>query len=400
MRQKTIKVSYRVRSSNEFELESLIDDFENGMTDMISLYPEDCDTGKMAATYFYGDKEINAYFYDMELCEGINKYSDKAFQELNSIYTCTPEIINVERDVNIIHVEMRVYMPWDNEVIPQPPVMEQKYVSTKGQPEPMIYVCKVVGVKHYMVGEQYEELEKKVQCMEHITLRREPDNPYDNKAIAAYTKENIKIGYIAKEYIPIVNMLMSKNEELDAELSYMDFMASSINIRICSNVCFSIAAESLFQQYTPIEVYRANYVFRKWGGIPEKEESGLFSKTEQTIDFTKFSMLPISIQDRIANIWIERMVKANVENPTNQGLRMSVPLDLSVYGTSWKDLDLNNQPILDLIELESKMVAIYVRMRRSGFGGTPEEFLEEMDINEPNETVMIRMHYIYDNNRL
>ena len=46
MRQKTIKVSYRVRSSNEFELESLIDDFENGMTDMISLYPEDCDTGK------------------------------------------------------------------------------------------------------------------------------------------------------------------------------------------------------------------------------------------------------------------------------------------------------------------------------------------------------------------
>lgn len=46
------------------------------------------------------------------------------------------------------------------------------------------------------------------------------------------------------------------------------------------------------------------------------------------------------------------------------------------------------------------MVAIYVRMRRSGFDGTPEEFLEEMDINEPNETVIIPMHYIYDNNRL
>jgi hypothetical protein len=70
------------------------------------------------------------------------------------------------------------------------------------------------------------------------------------------------------------------------------------------------------------------------------------------------------------------MVKANVENPTNPGLRMSVPLDLSVYGISWKDLDLNNQPILDLIELESKMVAIYVRMRRSGFGGTPSIKME------------------------
>lgn len=36
------------------------------------------------------------------------------------------------------------------------------------------------------------------------------------------------------------------------------------------------------------------------------------------------------------------MVKANVENPTNPGQRMNVPLDFSVYGTSWKDLDFNN----------------------------------------------------------
>lgn len=43
---------------------------------------------------------------------------------------------------------------------------------------------------------------------------------------------------------------------------------------------------------------------------------------------------------------------------------MSVPFDLSVYVTIWKDLDLKNQPILDLIELESKMVAIYTDAKK------------------------------------
>lgn len=94
------------------------------------------------------------------------------------------------------------------------------------------------------------------------------------------------------------------------------------------------------------------------------------------------------------------MIKATVENPTNKKFKMSVPLDLSVYGTSWKDIDLTNEPLLDLIEIENKMLAIYIRMRRQGFRGTPEEFMDEMQEDKPNETIMKRMHYVYDNNRM
>ena len=94
------------------------------------------------------------------------------------------------------------------------------------------------------------------------------------------------------------------------------------------------------------------------------------------------------------------MTKATVENPTNPGLRMTVPLDLSVYGTSWKKINLRDEAKLALIEAENKMIAIYVRTRRMGYKFSPEEFVEEMNLNELGETIMKRMHYIYDNNRL
>lgn len=93
------------------------------------------------------------------------------------------------------------------------------------------------------------------------------------------------------------------------------------------------------------------------------------------------------------------MVKANVPNPDNPKWRMSVRLDLADYGTSWKELDLTDELLLKVIGLESKMLAIYIRARRKGFTHSPEDFVEVMDI-EASESLIKRMHYEYDNNRL
>jgi hypothetical protein len=73
---------------------------------------------------------------------------------------------------------------------------------------------------------------------------------------------------------------------------------------------------------------------------------------------------------------------------------------LSVYGTNWKKINLRDEAKLALIEAENKMIAIYVSTRRMGYKFSPEEFVEEMNLNELGETIMKRMHYIHDNNRL
>lgn len=398
MKQKEIKVSYRIRTSNLDALESLINEYEEGEEDLISLFAGN-EEGKITATYWYGDKEVNAYFYDNELWDGMIQFSKEMFDQ-GKMYIPHPVITDIQRDGNQLCVKMILYVPWSTSEAPSIPDQEQTYAPSEGEPELYTYESRIVGVKYHTDEKQYEQLESKVMRLETAILQKEPENQYDPNAIAAYTQDGLKIGYIPKDEIEVVKSVMGDNKQLEVEMSYMDFNAGSIKIRIKTFVTKSLSAEKLFKLYSPIEVYRANYVYRKWGGITEKTESEIFCKSEQLINFDKFASLTINQQNILAEKWLERMTKATVENPTNPGLKMTVPLDLSVYGTSWKSLDLSNEAMLDLIEAENKMVAIYVRTRRMGYKFSPEEFVEEMNLNEIGETIMKRMRYVYENNRL
>lgn len=273
------------------------------------------------------------------------------------------------------------------------------YVPSQSNFQIVHYQSRITGIKYCLNEKQYEDFENTVFRRESVRLVPEPENPSDKNAIAAYTPDGIKCGYIAREKTAMIKELMEE-PEFKATLSYMDFMAGSAKIEITLSTSVSLYAKRLFSKYTPFEVCKANYLFMRWGGIPESSEEGIFSSEELRMDFDKFSQLDILYQDRLAQEWEERMIKATVENPTNKKFKMSVPLDLSVYGTSWEDIDLTNEPLLDLIEIENKMLAIYIRMRRQGFRGTPEEFMDEMQEDKPNETIMKRMHYVYDNNRM
>lgn len=261
------------------------------------------------------------------------------------------------------------------------------------------YQSRITGIKYCLNEKQYEEFENTVFRRESVRLIPEPENQFDGNAIAAYTADGVKCGYIAREETAMIKSLMEE-PDFKASLFYMDFMAGSAKIEITVSTSVSLYLRKLFCQYTPFELCKANYLYLRWGGIPDSTEEGIFSRDELSMDFDRLSQLELMYQDRLAQEWEERMKKATVENPTNKKSRMSVPLDLSVYGTSWKDIDLTNEPLLDLIEIENKMLAIYIRMRRQGFRGTPEEFVDEMQEDKPNETIMKRMHYVYDNNRM
>lgn len=284
--------------------------------------------------------------------------------------------------------------------IPVEPASPQlTYEPFASEPQTVHIQTRITGIKHCLSSQQYEEFEDKVFGRQSVSLVPEPENPFDKDAIASYTPDGTKCGYIAREDTQMVRSLM-KEPDFKVTLFYMDFMAGSAKAEITASVSTSIQARKLFSRYTPYEVCKANYLYLSWGGIPDTTEEGIFSTEELSMDFGRFSQLEIMYQDRLAQEWEERMIKATVENPTNKKFKMSVPLDLSVYGTSWKEIDLHDTPLIDRIESENKMLALYIRMRRKGMNLSPEECNEQMADGTLTDTVLERMHFEYDNNRL
>ena len=100
MEEKRIKVNYRIRTSNEDALECLINEYNEGEEDLIALFAEDED-GKIAATYWYGDQEVNAYFYDNELWDGMIHFSHELFEQ-KKMYIPHPEITNIQRNGSML----------------------------------------------------------------------------------------------------------------------------------------------------------------------------------------------------------------------------------------------------------------------------------------------------------
>lgn len=288
----------------------------------------------------------------------------------------------------------------DTRKIPVEPLSPQlTYEPSPSVPQTVHYQSRITGIKHCLDEKQYEEFENTVFRRESVRLIPEPENQFDGNAIAAYTADGVKCGYIAREETAMIRSLMEE-PDFKASLFYMDFMAGSAKIEITVSTSVSLYLRKLFCQYTPFELCKANYLYLRWGGIPDSTEEGIFSPDELSMDFDRLSQLELMYQDRLAQEWEYRMGKATVENPDRPKARMSVPLDLSVYGTSWKDIDLHDTSLIDLIETENKMLALYIRMRRKGINLSPEECNEQMADGTLSETVLKRMHFEYDNNRL
>jgi hypothetical protein len=94
------------------------------------------------------------------------------------------------------------------------PKIEAKTIRKKQQ----LLQCFVAGFRYY----NGPQLLNKMEIGDTIKLVREPNNKYDNKAIALYFQNN-KIGFIPQmDNQVICNMMDANLLELQAEISYVN----------------------------------------------------------------------------------------------------------------------------------------------------------------------------------
>lgn len=398
MKTKKITARFRINERTADAVESLFDDYCNEEDNILSFYLNENDSDKIDIIYFYGDYELKYTFYDPEFASGYSAFIGELANEMKIYSGNHPLITDAAMERYELLVELTILMPWENDSQADD-IPEQEYVPARKDPEPILFQTTIVGINHHVDEGRREDLEQAVMKMPLCRLEAEPDNPYDPNAVAVCLDGFGKIGYIVKGDAGTVAEMVKGGKITEAIATYMDYMGGSIKLSIHAVTDISQKAANLFSRYTPMEVYKANYFHKFLEGKFEREEEGIIDWENRKIDFDKFAELPISTQDRLAETWAERMVKADVPNPDNPKWRMSVRLDLADYGTSWKEIDIADELKLKLIELESKMLAVYVRARRKGFRYSPEDFMKEMDF-EANESLIKRMHYEYDNNRI
>lgn len=327
--------------------------------------------------------------YERLLQEG--KASEKCYGVLFHYQDANSEFSTSQR----IFFHIKVYMPWMlYKEIPVLPQEEQETPSLEaesgGEQE---YISNLVGFKFCLKEDELEEVDKYFYEFENnIYLRPEIDNPFDPNAIAAYLNNGKKIAYVAKENAQVLRPLLKENEEFVAKPERFNFTSAMVRLSIPCNR--SLEMVSLFSQYKPIEVYKAHYLNVYWGGSESLIERKIFNTKEQTINFKELLALHIKQQNYLANEWKVNMNKASVDNPTNLGLKMSVHLDLSIYGTNYNVIDLSNIDLLNKIEEDSKKTALFVRLSREGYVSTPNEFIEEYCPNA-SETLIQRLEYEY-----
>jgi len=89
--------------------------------------------------------------------------------------------------------------------------------NTVNQPNTKLLTTNIVGFIYY----DGIKIEKLLKEGDRITIKRELDNLYDNKAIEAYWKD-YKLGYIPRKHNKILSNLMDSNKTLLAEIRHIN----------------------------------------------------------------------------------------------------------------------------------------------------------------------------------
>ena len=83
-------------------------------------------------------------------------------------------------------------------------------------PKPVsLFQCHVAGFPYY----QGPMIISNLKPGEQLKLLREPNNPYDSKAIAVFTSNGHKLGYVPRTHNPLPADLMDNGHKLTASLS-------------------------------------------------------------------------------------------------------------------------------------------------------------------------------------
>lgn len=275
------------------------------------------------------------------------------------------------------------------------PENEQKVPSLKSAaPEPQRIELEVVGLKHHADESDIRKLLEMIEKQVPVTLKAEPDNEKDPFAVCVLLPGGKKVGYIKGEKSPFVSLLSQERGPLEAQVGFVNEYQWRFDCTLQVESDMSAGLVNLFSRnITPQEIYKAYIANRMWIETWEDETDILFLPDSMRIDFDRLLKMSIEHQNHIASEWHDLMYKAKVYNPTNPGLLMSVPLDLSDYGTSWKELDLvKDYRLLATIELDNKILALFLRYRReSNRRATIEEFEEVTNVSINTPELLKRM---------
>ena len=66
-----------------------------------------------------------------------------------------------------------------------------------------------------------------------LYLRREPGNEYDRDAIAIYTAEENRIGYVPQKHNPILSRLLDGGRTLVGRVASREVVDDFVKMRIC-----------------------------------------------------------------------------------------------------------------------------------------------------------------------
>ncbi|WP_291323712.1 HIRAN domain-containing protein [Desulfonatronospira sp.] len=89
-------------------------------------------------------------------------------------------------------------------------------VKARVVPKPVsLFQCHVAGFPYYQGPKIFSDL-KSGQKLE---LLREPHNPHDNKAIAVFTSNGHKLGYVPRTHNPLPADLMDNGHKITASLT-------------------------------------------------------------------------------------------------------------------------------------------------------------------------------------
>lgn len=405
MKTKAIQIKAWINDYSVFAIQHLLDQMSEGEEAHLNIALYDLSQKRLSAFYSFENYEINESFIDEEICaDYLSVQSASPESDCSKIREAN--ITGVEISEDGAHILFSVEVPLfasetkaKQSAAPVPLAQPQEVTFTPGTPELQKYSISIVGIRHHASDETYATLTRLSRSNGTILLRHEPGNEKDSQAVSAYLRTGEKVGYVAAQFLPVVFREVKKCCELSAQLTYMQQNGSTATALLKFESDTSVMAVHLFSRYTPAEVYKANYLHLQWGGIFEPGETDLLATDEQRIYLDRFFALPIDEQNQIAAEWEHRLQKATVENPTNPGRRMTVPLPLSAYDTSWAQLDLTDTALIERIEQDNKVVALYFRYRRTEPGGTmvsPQEFVDEVVKVSAGEELMKRLQEVFD----
>lgn len=294
-----------------------------------------------------------------------------------------------------LYIKLFLPYPWlpDREPIGNPEVGQQVPDLSMPKSEEQQLEVRIVGIKHHATEEDVIELKQMSKDGGKITLMAEPDNDKDPYAVRACLPNGKTIGYVKSESAPFLSQILQSGVELQSEVRYVDYKDEFADITIKLEYNKSIEMVNLFSKHTPQAIYKALFMRRRWLAWWEDEEDKLLDPNEMLLNFDYLLSFPINTQNRLASSFGDLMKKVSVDNPTNPGLMMTVPLDLSVYGTSWEDIDLvKDNHLIDIIDSENKMMAIFLRVQRTSTPITSvQQFSDYIGSTIISETLFYRI---------